>query len=66
MLTLAQAAELLGVSHNTLRHQANTGRLRAVKIGRDWLVEEAEVERYRAQSLGRPGRRAHDDPSRTA
>lgn len=46
---LAQAAELLGVSHATLRAQVHRGRLRAIKVGRDWLVTREEVERYRAE-----------------
>jgi excisionase family DNA binding protein len=66
MITLVEAAARLGLAPATLRHQAETGRLAAVKLGRDWLVTDAEVERYRATSLGRPGRRAHEGSSRTA
>ena len=44
---LAEAAELLGVSHATLRAQVHRGRLRAIKVGRDWIVTTEEVERYR-------------------
>jgi excisionase family DNA binding protein len=66
VLTLAGAAARLGLAPATLRHQAETGRLAAVKLGRDWLVTDSEVERYRAASLERPGRRAHDASSRTA
>ena len=58
LITLAEAAERLGLSVVTLRHQAQSGRLRAQRIGRDYLVTEREVERYRAESLGKPGRRA--------
>lgn len=46
MLTLAEAAERLGVLPSTLRHQIRNGKLRATKPGRDWLVTEREVERY--------------------
>jgi len=48
MLTLREAAEKLGLSPVTLRVQAERGTLRARKIGRDWMVTPAEVERYRA------------------
>jgi excisionase family DNA binding protein len=61
LLTLAQAAERLGRSVNTLREQIRRGRLHAQKIGRDWLVEEAEVERYRRENLGRAGRPPKED-----
>jgi excisionase family DNA binding protein len=60
-LTLAQAAERLGVAHATLTKQARTGRLRAAKVGPIYLVSEAEVERYREWSLGRPGRKSRGE-----
>jgi excisionase family DNA binding protein len=54
---LAEAAELLGVSHATLRAQIWRGRLRADKVGRDWLVTAAEIQRYRSE-VQEPRRRA--------
>jgi len=53
LLTLVQAAEQLGVAPATLRAQIHRGKLRAQKLGRDWLVDNAEVERYRTDSLKR-------------
>jgi excisionase family DNA binding protein len=53
VLTLTQAAKLLGVAPATLRAQIHRARLKAVKLGRDWFVEEAEVERYRRDSQKR-------------
>lgn len=61
LLSLAQAAQLLGRSATTLRNQVLSGRLNAVKLGHDWLVTREEVERYRAASLGRFGRRPSGD-----
>ena len=55
-MTLIEAAQLLGVSAATLRSQVRYGRLRAAKRGRDWSVTRREVERYRAENLGRVGR----------
>lgn len=46
MLTLAQAAEYLDLHPDTLRQQAGRRVLKAVKVGRDWLVSPLEVERY--------------------
>lgn len=63
MLTLAKAAERLGVDPGTLRVQIHNGKLKARKIGPIWVVSEKEVERYRSVS-----RRASPDtkPSRPA
>jgi excisionase family DNA binding protein len=55
-LTLAEAAASLGVAASTLRHQAQSGRLRATLAGKTYIVTPAEVERYRREHLGRVGR----------
>lgn len=50
MMTLAEAAERLHLSPDTLRKQAQRGKLKATRIGkRLYVVEEAEVERYRVE-----------------
>jgi excisionase family DNA binding protein len=49
MLTLAEAASILGLSPGTLRWQIRNGRLVGQKVGRDWLVAPSEVERYRRE-----------------
>lgn len=59
MLTLSEAAARLGLSASTLRHQAQAGRLRARLVGTTYIVTEREVERYRAEHLGKPGRPSH-------
>ena len=64
ILTLAEAGDRLGLSASTLRHQVHAGRLRATLIGKTWTVTEREVERYRAESLGKPGRRHAPIPDR--
>lgn len=56
IMTLKTAAELLGVSPETLRVQVHKGRLEATLIGKTWVVTDREVDRYRAQSLGKVGR----------
>lgn len=57
-MTLNEAATILGVSPNTLRHQVANGRLRTEKHGSIHWVTPAEVERYRVENLGRYGRKA--------
>ena len=55
-MTLAEAAERLGLAAGTLRAQVKNGRLRGRLIGKTWVVTENEVEHYRLRSRGRVGR----------
>jgi excisionase family DNA binding protein len=55
-MTTDQAAVTLGLARVTVRRQIVNGRLRATKHGRDWWIEDDEVERYRRDILGRKGR----------
>lgn len=48
-MTLAEAADRLGLSPSTLRHQIRNGRLRARKVSRDWYVAPDDLEKYRAE-----------------
>jgi len=51
MMTLREAAALLGVAHSTLRWQIRNGKLAATKLApRLWVVDEDEVERYRREN----------------
>jgi excisionase family DNA binding protein len=50
MHSITQAAKLLGLAPSTLRHQVKNGKLRAVKVSRDWYVTTEEVERYRIEN----------------
>jgi excisionase family DNA binding protein len=59
MLTLTEAADQLGLAASTLRHQVQAGRLRARLVGKTYVVSGREVERYRREHLGRPGRPTH-------
>lgn len=49
MKTLKQAAEIIGTTPDNLRGAIVRGTLKAEKVGRDWLVADAEVDRYRTQ-----------------
>jgi len=42
-LTSAEAAERLGISVSTVKVMIGDGRLRAVKFGRDWLIDPADL-----------------------
>jgi hypothetical protein len=45
LLTLEEAARILGRSHWTLRMDHKAGRIKCVKIGRNLMVERNEVRR---------------------
>jgi predicted site-specific integrase-resolvase len=43
IISLKEYAERIGLDPSTLRHKAAAGNLRtAVKIGRDWMIDEDE------------------------
>ncbi len=48
VLTLEEVAELLRVHTQTAKKLLETGELRGRKVGRQWRVTRAEVERYLA------------------
>ena len=62
IITLAEAAEALGVAAVTLRAQAARGRIHARLVGKNWITTREEVERYRREHLGRVGRPLEDAP----
>ncbi|HEX7045904.1 MAG TPA: helix-turn-helix domain-containing protein [Burkholderiales bacterium] len=46
LLTLSQAAEAYGFSSDYLRRLAEKGRLRARKLGRNWLTTAQDMEAF--------------------
>lgn len=48
-LSTAQAAEALGLTDARIRQLCASGELGAQKVGRDWLIQADEVERYKQQ-----------------
>lgn len=55
LLGLREASERLGLEQSWLRRQAMSGKLKAIKVGRDWLVDEGDLEEY-ARAKGRADR----------
>lgn len=68
MLTVAESARMLGVTPSRVRALIAHGALPARKVGRTWILEEADVVE-RASLHARPGRPAKatikpvDDPA---
>ena len=46
LISLAEASEIYGFSHAYLRRLAIKGKLKAVKIARNWLTTPADVEEF--------------------
>lgn len=55
-LTVTEAATSLGLARSTVLKQIKNGAIRATRVGPIFVITEKEVERYRAVSLGKPGR----------
>ena len=53
-MTTKEAADALGIKPVTVRAAIKSGKLRAVRHGRDWHITPAAVEAYRRQ-YDRPG-----------
>jgi excisionase family DNA binding protein len=51
-LTLAEAAKQAGLSPSTLRVQIWNGRIKATKVGRDWVITRDELRAY-LKSVGK-------------
>lgn len=47
LLTITQAAELSGWPARTLRYAVETGRIPAVRSGRQWLITGAALDNFR-------------------
>lgn len=45
LLTIEDAARILGRTHWTLRHDVKAGRLRCIRIGRRIMIEPSEIRR---------------------
>ena len=59
LISLAQAAEIYGFSQDYLSLLARKGRLKAIKIARNWLTTPADVEEY-VRSRKKRGRYRND------
>jgi excisionase family DNA binding protein len=54
LLSVAEAAELLGVSRWRVNQFINEKRLAAQKIGRSFVVKESDLEAVKERKTGRP------------
>ena len=59
LVSLAEAADLCGLSHSHLRKLAREGKISAQQIGRYWVTTEEAVKEYLQQDR-RPGPKPKD------
>jgi excisionase family DNA binding protein len=64
-MTTNEAAEALGLARVTILYQIRHKRIKSTMRGRDHWITAGEVERYRRDSLGQPGRPASHSTSGT-
>jgi excisionase family DNA binding protein len=57
LMTTAQVAETLGLTEQAVRLRLKRGHMAGRKVGRDWIVTRAEVERWRERGRMRAPRK---------
>ncbi len=65
-VTTQAAADLLGVITTSVNHLLASGRLKGIKLGRDWLVFRPSIEAYleTKSTKGRPPKNRTSDDTR--
>lgn len=51
-----EASEKLGISQQRVQALIKSGKLPAEKVGRDWLINEADLEKVSERKAGRPAK----------
>ena len=59
LISLAEAAELSGMSQSHIRLLVRTGKILGKKIGRNWVTTEESLRNYLATDR-RPGPKSHE------
>jgi excisionase family DNA binding protein len=47
--TTSEAAAVLGFSHSRMRGIVNSGKIKAEKIGKNWIIEKKQLEKVKRQ-----------------
>ena len=55
MIDTAEAGRQLGVTRSRVLKLIKAGRLPAVKLGRDWVIQERDLDLVRVRRPGRAG-----------
>ena len=54
IISTAEAARRLGVTPNRVRALIDAKRLKAMKLGREWLIDPKDLEAVKDRKVGRP------------
>ena len=49
-----EAAKRLGVNASRVRALIDSGRLKAIKVGREWLIDPKDLDAVKDRKVGRP------------
>lgn len=55
-MLIPEAAQMLGMSRQTLWRHVKRGHLEAEKVGRDYVIKRAKLEAFDAERQKTPGR----------
>jgi excisionase family DNA binding protein len=54
IISTAEAARRLGVTDSRVRKMILAKRLKAIKVGREWLIDPKDLEAVKDRKVGRP------------
>ncbi len=54
LISSTEAAKRLKITPSLVARYIREGRLKAIKVGKTWCIEERDVERFPKRELGRP------------
>jgi excisionase family DNA binding protein len=63
MVGTAEAAKRLNVSVSRVQKMIAAKRLKAIKVGREWLIDPKDLEAVKERKVGRP-RKVRKNPKR--
>lgn len=62
-MTCAEAAASLGFTHDHVRKLINTGKIKAEKLGRNWIIEKKNLDKIHRQRFPRHKENVDDGSS---
>ncbi|MCI0708627.1 MAG: helix-turn-helix domain-containing protein [Chloroflexi bacterium] len=63
LISVPEAARRAGVARNTIHRAAKSGTIKAVKLGRNWLVYASDLNRWKEENY-RPDMALHYPPDK--
>jgi excisionase family DNA binding protein len=65
IISTTEAARRLGVTANRVRVLIRTKRLKAIKVGHEWLIDPKDLDAVRERKVGRPRKSRKSTKSKT-